>query len=167
MKQIKNVVGAVSGDTLVKVIIPSSPFLGQEAMVPVSALGGGLIKELKATIPSAAAAQLATTPFVFNKLDGTILIVGGLIYLSPDATESMGGVGSFQIKNRDEIDIYKSASIARLDPGNIMYISPGSSQGNVASSSLEYSLTTTSDSVDEPGADLYVVLYYIDASDSL
>jgi hypothetical protein len=41
MKQIKNVVGAVSGDTLVKVIIPSSPFLGQEAMVPVSAIGGG------------------------------------------------------------------------------------------------------------------------------
>lgn len=41
MKQIKNVVGQVSGDTLVKVIIPSSPFLGQEAMVPVSAIGGG------------------------------------------------------------------------------------------------------------------------------
>ena len=41
MKQIRNRVSQVSSDTLVNVIIPSSPFLGQEAMVPVSAIGGG------------------------------------------------------------------------------------------------------------------------------
>jgi hypothetical protein len=104
---------------------------------------------------------------LLDKLAGTIIIVGGLIYLSPDATESITGAGSFQIRNRDGVDIYKSVSFTRLDPGNMLYISPGSSQANVASSSLEYFLSTGTDATDEPGADLYVILYYIDASDSL
>jgi hypothetical protein len=139
----------------------------EEGLAPVGLLGGGgLIKELKVTIPSADAAQLETTPFVLDTLTGTIIIVEGLIYLSPDATESMVGVGAFQIRNRDGIDIYKSSSVSQLDPGNIVYVT-SSGRANVASSSAEYFLTTTTDSADEPGADLYVVLYYIDASDSL
>jgi hypothetical protein len=90
MKQIKNVVGAVSGDTLVKVIIPSSPFLGQEAMVPVSAIGGGESGEWNPTTTNVG----GTNPLV-NIISGNYSRVGGVVTCSlffevtMDAAESV------------------------------------------------------------------------------
>jgi hypothetical protein len=161
MEQIKNVVGQVSDQTLVKVVIPSSPFLGQEAMVPVSSLRESMgIKEFRITIPGKDAAELFDTPFLIGGLTGTIIILGGFVYLSPEATFPIDSIGSFSIIGSSGGEVYfKSAAISQLDPGRIAYVSSALAETNIPVTNGKYSLVTTGNSTEDPGANLYLILY--------
>lgn len=141
-----------------------SGFARKEAVK--AALGVPEIIEYRAVVPSARAATLNSDPFELEGLSGSFAIISGLVTLSSDALIRIDAIGSFSIVSGSDV-VFKSASISVLDPGGLCFVSSALAQTNIPVKAGSLSLFTTSDSSEEPGGDLIVLLYLIDFSSKI